>query len=54
LTTTYPGTLGWRLVFLICAVQCLGALVLWYLFQRSDVIPEINAPTKGQSNKNEH
>ena len=42
LTTAYPGVWGWRLVFFISAAQCGFALVLWYLFQRSDVVPALN------------
>jgi len=53
LTTAYPGVWGWRLVFYTCAIQCGFALVLWYLFQRSDIIPEINSPVKSSERKNE-
>lgn len=43
LTTEYPGILGWRLVFFVTAAQCAFALLLWYFFQHSDIIPELNA-----------
>ena len=52
LTTEYPGILGWRLVFMLTAAQCMLALVLWYYFQHSDIIPEINT-RKGKGGKNE-
>jgi hypothetical protein len=42
MTSAYPGIVGWRLVFFITAAQCVFALVLWYFYQHSDVIPEIN------------
>jgi len=51
LTTEYPGILGWRLVFYVTAAQCVFALVLWYFFQHSDIIPEVNTPKKLNSPK---
>lgn len=42
LTPAYPGRLGWRLVFLLTFLQCIIAVVLWYFYQVSEVMPEID------------
>ncbi len=42
LTTVYPGAKGWRIAFLIAFGQCIFAVVLWYFFQSSEIVPELN------------
>jgi hypothetical protein len=43
-TEAYPGVLGWRWVFILTDATCMCALVVWILFQTSDVVPELNTP----------
>ncbi len=43
-TEAYPGVWGWRLAFLLTAVMAAGALVMWYFFQTSEIVPELNTP----------
>ena len=43
-TTAYPGIWGWRYVFILTALQCAAALVLWSLYQTSDIVPLLNTP----------
>lgn len=43
-TFKFPGTLGWRIVFMTTAAQGACCLVIWALFQTSDIVPELNAP----------
>lgn len=46
LTSKYPGSWGWQLSFLIVFGQCLITLVLWAIFQSSDIVPALNTPMK--------
>lgn len=52
LTTASPGIWGWRLVFYISATQCAFAMILWYFFQHSDIIPELNNPKRSAKDTN--
>ena len=40
------GLMGWRIVFFLSGAQCAIALVLWRLYQHSDIIPELNSPVQ--------
>ena len=40
------GLMGWRIVFFLSGAQCAIALVLWRLYQHSDIIPELNSPVR--------
>jgi len=46
LTSTVDNVtgVGWQLVFLLTAAQCAFTMVLWYKYQTSDYIPELNTP----------
>lgn len=48
-TTAYPGSYGWRCVFVLSCCQCLVALALWQKYQRSEILPEINTPYSNSS-----
>jgi hypothetical protein len=41
-TSMFPGRLGWQLVFLYTFVQSSVAVLLWYRYQQSDIVPELN------------
>lgn len=43
-TTTWPGEFGWRAVFFITAGMCGISLVIWAVFQTSDIVPALNNP----------
>lgn len=44
LTSKYKGILGWRYVFYITFAQCALSLLLWVLYQTSDIVPVLNSP----------
>ena len=47
LTTLWPennGIWGWRASFIITAAMTVFALIMWYFFQVSDIVPELNNP----------
>ncbi len=47
LTTRWPennGIWGWRIVFMMTAAMCCASLGLWYAFQTSEIVPELNTP----------
>ena len=43
-TVTYPGSAGWRATFYLTAAICGVSLLLWALFQSSDIIDVLNRP----------
>ena len=43
-TERYPGSLGWRLVFITTFIMCCFSLIFWRLFQTSDIHPALNTP----------
>jgi MFS family permease len=48
LTTKWPennGIWGWRVSFIITAVMSAFSLVLWAIYQTSDIVPALNNPT---------
>jgi MFS family permease len=45
-TSQWEGSWGWRFVFLLTALYCYVALFLWYNFQTSNVVPELNTPAR--------
>lgn len=46
LLDTYPGILGWRLLFLITLGMAGISLTLWSIWQTSEVVPALNKPVK--------
>ncbi len=51
-TSTWEGSWGWRFVFILTACICWVALFLWYNFQTSEIVPELNTPHKISKNNN--
>jgi hypothetical protein len=48
LTSSFPGSQGWQLSFLVVFAQCLVTLLLWSIFQTSDIVPALNTPLKAK------
>ncbi len=46
LLTAFPGKQGWMLVFVVTAAQAIFAMVVWYIYQTSTIIPAVNTPGK--------
>jgi MFS family permease len=46
LTSSFPGSWGWQLSFLVVFGQCLLTLFMWSLFQTSEIVPALNTPRK--------
>jgi hypothetical protein len=42
LTTSFDSSLGWKLVFALTFLQAAISLVIFYKYQSSDVVPELN------------
>jgi MFS family permease len=40
----FPGTDGWRCVFILTAAMSGVTLVLWRIFQTSTIVPALNTP----------
>lgn len=51
-TQLIPGLWGWRWVFIMTDVMCIIALVFWYCFQTSDIVPVLNNPTPSGEEEN--
>jgi MFS family permease len=45
LLTSLGETWGWRVAFILTLAQCVLALILWYIYQTAEIIPELNNPT---------
>ena len=43
-TDHYPGIIGWRAVFCLTFLLNCISLILWFLFIKADIIPELNTP----------
>ena len=46
----WDGVLGWRAMFLLTGIMTLITLLLWVIFQTSNIDPTINTPS-GYSKK---
>jgi MFS transporter, ACS family, solute carrier family 17 (sodium-dependent inorganic phosphate cotransporter), other len=44
-TASTPGVWGWRYAFFLTGGMAIFALVLWWKFQTSEPVPELNSPT---------
>jgi MFS family permease len=44
LTTAIEGKWGWRLVFILTAGLGVISIIVWSIFQTSDIIPVLNTP----------
>lgn len=44
--TALGNDLGWKVVFFLTSLMCLIAMILWYLYQTSEVVPVLNSPRK--------
>ena len=44
LLDAYPGSDGWRAVFILTSVMSVISCILWFFFQRSTIIDELNTP----------
>lgn len=45
-TSAWKSSWGWQFVFLLTAGLCYLSLFLWYFYQTSDIVPELNTPRK--------
>jgi MFS family permease len=45
LIEAYPGIWGWRIAFLISFAQGIIGTAVWFKFQTSKPVPELNSPT---------
>ena len=43
-TSKYNGIWGWRYVFILTDLMCIVSLILWRIYQTSDVIDVLNTP----------
>lgn len=50
LVTAIEGKWGWRLVFMLTAAMGVVSIVVWAIFQTSDVIPVLNTPVETKHN----
>jgi MFS family permease len=49
LVTAIDGIWGWRLVFLLTAGMGVASLILWAIYQTSDIVHELNTPATASS-----
>lgn len=45
LTEQFPGVDGWRAAFFVTFLLNCFSLVLWFLYVRAEIVPELNTPT---------
>ena len=38
------GSTGWVVAFMLTFIQCVIAVILWYKYQTSDIVPVLNSP----------
>lgn len=43
-TDYYPGVNGWRAVFILTFFLNCISLILWFMFIKAEIIPELNTP----------
>ena len=43
-TTRFEGIWGWRAVFFFTFIQCVIGVIIWAIWQVSDIIPKLNEP----------
>lgn len=48
LTTSFEGSWGWRLVFFLTLLQAIVTLIIFAIYQSSDVVPELNTPLRSK------
>lgn len=44
LLDAFPGSEGWRIVFILTAAMSVLSIVLWYMFQKSEIIDVLDTP----------
>jgi MFS family permease len=49
LVTAIDGIWGWRLVFLLTAGMGVTSLIIWAMYQTSDIVHELNTPAEPMS-----